>query len=212
MKEINELARKKAPAKLPQSLAWDGTHLWMGSLATKRIYQIDTKKWTVKNEFEAPGHPFGMVSIGEELRVLCGETEEDNRYIRRLMPLHGFDTAFKIACPDDTGSQLGWDGEALHVSQWYNQKVHALSPNGGVTKTYDAPRGICGQVFAKGYIYIANTAEEETNEYFIGRIDTQSGAYEDLATIPFPARALAFDGKDFWTNHRAAGEIVRFTI
>lgn len=212
MNPIKELARHKAPAALPQSLAWDGETLWLGSLANKRIYQIDTSDWSIKYEIDAPGTPFGMVSIGEELRVLCGETEEDFRNIRRLMPGHGFDTVFKLPCPDDTGSQLGWDGKILHVSQWYNRRVLALSPNGGVTKVYEAPRGICGQVIAGDYIYVANTAEEEKGDYFLGRIHRESGTYEDLALIPFPARALAHDGTHFYSNHRAGGETVRFTI
>ncbi|MEA2690302.1 MAG: hypothetical protein QOD51_2909, partial [Candidatus Eremiobacteraeota bacterium] len=33
---------------------------------------------------------------------------------------------------------------------------------------------------------------------------------EDVAIIPFPARALAFDGERFWTNHREADQIVAF--
>lgn len=212
MSPIKELARHTAPADLPQSLAWDGESLWMGSLATKRIYQIDTQSWTVKYEVAAPGLPYGMVSVGEELRVLCGETAEDHRNIRRLMPLHGFDTAFKLVCPDDTGSQLSYDGETLHVSQWYNQKIHALSPNGGVTKSYDSPRGICGQTIVGDFIYLISTAAEETNDYYLGRIDIETGAYEDLATVPFPARALAHDGQHFWTNHRAGGETIRFQL
>ncbi|EDY81691.1 hypothetical protein VDG1235_1309 [Verrucomicrobiia bacterium DG1235] len=212
MKTITELARLSAPADMPQSLAWDGETLWMGSLATKRIYQLDTKKWTVLTETEAPGHPFGMVSIGEELRVLCGETSEDNRYIRRLIPGHGFDTIFKLQCPDDTGSQLGYDGATLNVSQWYNQKVLAITEDGEVLKSYDCPRGICGQVIVDGQIYLANTADEDTNDYYLGRIDPTTGQYEDLAKIPFPARALAHDGTHFWTNHRAAGETIRFSL
>lgn len=33
---------------------------------------------------------------------------------------------------------------------------------------------------------------------------------EDLARIPFQARALAFDGKNFWTNRREQNQIVCF--
>jgi len=33
---------------------------------------------------------------------------------------------------------------------------------------------------------------------------------EDLARIPFQARALAWDGKRFWTNHRERHQIVSF--
>lgn len=212
MKTITELSRHPAPAEMPQALAFHGQDIWIGSLANQRIYQINTSDWSVKSETDAPGNPFGMVSIGEEIRVLCGETEEDFRNIRRLIPGHGFDTVFKQPCPDDTGSQLSFGSDTLHVSQWYNQKILALSPNGGVTKSYNAPRGICGQVILGNDIYVANTAEEENGEYYIGRINTLTGDYEDLALIGFPARALAHDGTHFYSNHRAAGETVRFSI
>jgi hypothetical protein len=33
---------------------------------------------------------------------------------------------------------------------------------------------------------------------------------EDLVRIPFAARALAFDGTRFWTNHREQNQIVSF--
>ena len=33
---------------------------------------------------------------------------------------------------------------------------------------------------------------------------------DDLARIPFAARALAFDGTNFWTNHREQNQIVSF--
>ena len=35
---------------------------------------------------------------------------------------------------------------------------------------------------------------------------------EDVATIPFASRSLAFDGERFWSNHRAANEIMSFTL
>ena len=37
-----------------------------------------------------------------------------------------------------------------------------------------------------------------------------TGEFTDLARIPFAARALAYDGARFWTNHREANEIVAF--
>ncbi len=35
---------------------------------------------------------------------------------------------------------------------------------------------------------------------------------EDLANIPLASRSLTFDGRKFWSNHRAANEIVSFTV
>ena len=44
------------------------------------------------------------------------------------------------------------------------------------------------------------------------RIDARgsSPVATDLAIVPFPGRALAFDGERFWTNHRDADQIVAF--
>lgn len=197
---------------MPQGLAWRDGSLWMGSMDTKIVYRIDPTSWTVQWQAQAPGTPFGITSIGSELRVLCGETEEDNRFIRRLIPGHGFDSKFKQPCPEDTGSQLGFDGHQLHVSQWYNLRVLALNKEGGVERTYAAPHGIAGQCIVDGSIYLATTDDEETDDYFLTRIEQATGKAEDIAQIPFPARALAFDGEAFWTNHRAAHQTVRFAI
>lgn len=214
MQTIIELKRLASPAPHPQSLAWDGSHLWMGSLSTKRIYKLHPSEMTPLWETEAPGLPFGMTFIGGELGVLCGETKDDNRIIRRCVPGEGFDSAFALPCPDDTGSQLGYDGKLLHVSQWYKQQVHALSSDGRVERSITAPHGICGQVIVDGIIYLATTDHEETDEYFLTRVDPRAEAQqiEDIARIPFPARALAFDGWNFWTNHRANHEIVCFEL
>ena len=211
MNDIRELQRLKSPAPKPQSLAWDGTTLWMGSKETRRIYAIDPKAWTVGWETPAPGLPYGMTAVGKELRVLCGETD-DHRIIRRCLPGHGFDTQVALPCPDDTGSQLGYDGHRLHVSQWYPKKVLALSSEGNVERTVQVPHGICGQVFVDGVLYLATTDDEATTNYWLTRVDLSSATpkFEDLVRIPFGARALAFDGKQFWTNHREQNEIVAF--
>jgi hypothetical protein len=62
--------------------------------------------------------------------------------------------------------------------------------------------------------YVLGTDDEESDQYFLTRIDARNGSpkVEDLAHVPFHARALAFDGQRFWTNHREANEIVAFTI
>jgi hypothetical protein len=57
------------------------------------------------------------------------------------------------------------------------------------------------------------TEDEETNEYFLTKVSANGNhAAEDLAKIPFAARALAFDGSRFWTNHREANQIVSFEV
>jgi hypothetical protein len=211
MNNIKELQRLKSPAPRPQSLAWDGSNLWMGSLETKRIYEINPVTWTVLRETAAPGSPWGMTAMGNEFRVICGETN-DERIIRRFVPGKGFDERFRIPCPDDTGSQLGYDGRRLHLSQWYPKKVLTLGADGTVERVINVPHGICGQVWVDGLIFLVTTDEEKSDNYMLTRVDpsTEVPTFVDLARIPFPARALAFDGTRFWTNHREQHQIVSF--
>ncbi len=146
MNAVEELMRLPSPAPKPQSIAFDGDTLWMGSRETRRLYALDPSSWTVREEAAAPGTPWGITVVGDELRVLLGETEDDNRVIRRFVRGHGFKTADAIPCPDDTGSQLSYDGERLYVSQWYNKRILALDESGAVGTTVPVPHGICGQV------------------------------------------------------------------
>lgn len=183
----------------------------MGSIETERIYAIDAQTWTVYEESAAPGKPWGMTALGDELRVLLGETAEDNRFVRRFVPGHGFKSE-ALACPENTGSQLGYDGKHLSISQWYNKVVLTIDNDGKILRTLTSPHGICGQVFAQGAFYLLTTDDEESTEYFITKIDPADGSTQDVAHLPFHGRALAFDGSKFWTNHRENNEIVAFTL
>lgn len=210
---IQEVRRMPSPAPRPQSLAFDGELLWMGSLETCRLYAIDPVHWTVREEAQAPGKPYGIAVMGDELRVLCGEGSEDHRVIRRFVPGHGFRDG-SIPCPDDTGSQLAFDGDRLYVSQWYNRRILSLDAQGRVGTTIQTPHGICGQVIAHGAFYVLGTDEEERGDYFLTRIDARGALpeVEELGVVGFPGRALAYDGVRFWSNHRENHEIVAFTI
>lgn len=214
LKTITEAMRRPSPAPRPQALAADGEVLWMGSLETCRLYCIDIAHWTVREETKAPGKPYGVTVMGDELRVLLSEGEEDHRIIRRYIPGHGFKNDGAITCPDDTGSQLAFDGDRLYVSQWYNKKIISLDAAGKVGSVIDAPHGICGQVIVGGVFYVLGTDDEDSNEYFLTRIDARNGSpkTEDLARVNFQGRALAYDGARFWTNHREQHEMVAFTV
>ncbi len=184
----------------------------MGSRETRRLYALDPNTWTVREEAAAPGTPWGMTVVGDELRVLCGETEADNRIVRRFIPGHGFKDSDAVACPEDTGSQLGYDGDRLYVSQFYKRRILSLDERGVVGSTVDVPHDICGQVVVRGKFYLVTTDDETDGDYWLTCVDARSGParIEDLARIGFPARALAFDGERFWTNHREADQIVAF--
>lgn len=213
MKTITEVSRMLSPAPRPQSLAFDGETLWMGSIETCRIYAIDPLHWTVREETVAPGKPYGITVMGDELRVLLSEGPEDHRVIRKYIPGHGFKEG-AVPCPDDTGSQLGYDGDRLYVSQWYNKRIVSIDADGHVGTVVEAPHGICGQVIVGGVFYVLGTDNEETDEYFLTRIDARNGRpkAEDIAHVNFQGRALAYDGTRFWSNHREQNEIVAFTI
>ncbi len=209
---IRETRRLFAPFQRPQALAWDGKSLWISSLATKKICAIEPISWTCGLETEAPGVPFGMTAVEGELRVLCGETAEDHRIIRRYVPHQGFDPEFALPCPDDTGSQLGYDGKNLYVSQWYNKRVLRLNAAGETEVSISSPHQICGQVIVGEFLFLMTTDDESTRDYFVTRIHLKTHEAVDVARVPFQARALAFDGNYFWTNHREAHETVCFAI
>jgi hypothetical protein len=212
VKNVEELLRLPSPAPRPQSLAFDGESLWMGSLETHKIYALEPRTWTLREEAEAPGAPYGMTVTGDELRVLCGETDEDHRVVRRFVPGHGFRSKDAIACPDDTGSQLAYDGDRLYVSQWYAKRILSIDERGQVGSIIDLPHGICGLVVVEGCFYALTTDDESSDEYWLTHVDARDREVKirDVARVGFKARALAFDGERFWTNHREKHEIVAF--
>ncbi|MCP5559537.1 MAG: hypothetical protein H7A55_17470 [Verrucomicrobiaceae bacterium] len=212
MTTIREIRRLTAPFQRPQGLVWANDTLWMTSLATSQVGAVNPQDWTLGWTTEAPGKPYGLAYVANELRVICGETAEDNRFIRRCVPHEGFDPDFGLPCPDDTGSQLGYDGESLYVSQWYRQRVLRISATGEVLDTYHSPHQICGQVIVGDFIYLMGTDDESTTDFLLTRIHRVTKEAQDIAQVPFQARALAHDGTDFWTNHREAHQTVCFAV
>jgi len=138
MEPIVELLRLDAPCPRPQALAFDGTLLWIGSIETNRLYALDPHAWSLRDELELPGKPWGMTATGDAFRVVLGAPETDDRSIVRVIPGHGVHPDGAIPCPDGSGSQLSYDGERLYLSQWYNQRIVALEDDGTVTSTIAA--------------------------------------------------------------------------
>jgi hypothetical protein len=209
--DVTEALRLPSPAPRPQALAFDGEKLWMGSISTDRLYAINPRQWTVLEEERVPGKPWGMTVLGDELRVVCGVGDDDDRVIRRFVPGHGFKTQDEIECPEATGSQLSYDGTYLYLSQWYKRRILGLDERGKIVREIEVPHQICGQCYLDDSFYLVTTDDEESGVYFLTRVSANGKASsEDLARIPFAARALAFDGSRFWTNHREANQIVAF--
>src|SRR5579872_4590823 len=154
MEKVVETSRRKAPFEKPQSVAFDGTSLWIGSIATNKVYQLNPQTLAVSHQFDAPGKPWGIADAGNDLLVICGEGSDDDRYVRRLSSERGFAGGDGFRCPDGTGSQLSFDGKKLFISQWYNRRILGVDDRGNVTETIDVPHQICGQTYADDGFYL----------------------------------------------------------
>jgi hypothetical protein len=211
---IIERGRFPSPAPAPQALAWEGNKLWMGSRDLRRIYVIDPKKWGVLEEKESPGIPWAAVATNGTLRFTIGEGPNDDRYIRRFAPETGFSDEDKIACPEFTGSYLSYDGDHLYLSQWYKHRILKLNANGNIVRAIDIGAEVSGHVFVDGKIYVFRGTEQNGESWTIARLDPREEKPEvkDTAVVPFACRSLTFDGANFWSNHRAANEIVSFAL
>jgi hypothetical protein len=214
MKMITELQRRASPFPKPQAIYAEGGTLWLSSRQTKKVYALDRSSWQVTWECAVPAGDtvWGITKVGEEFYVVCGvdAVDVDSRRIRRLRPGVGFDPAFSLPCPDGMGSHLSHDGTSLVLSQWYPQKLISIGTDGKPGRVLEVPLQVVGQCFASGVFYLATTTNEESDDYFIERFDPATGGCEMLAKLGFSARGLAFDGTNFWTNHREQNEIVAF--
>ena len=186
----------------------------MGSRDRRRIYGIDVKTWAVFEETEAPGIPWAAVSKGEDLWFTIGEGPEDDRYLRRYFPGKGFSETDRIPCPELTGSYLSYDGEHLHLSQWYKHRILKLDPRGNILREIKIGAEISGHVFVEDLIYVLCGTEQGEGDWRIARLDPREEVpqIEELARVPFQCRSLAFGGDSFWTNHREAHEIISFAM
>lgn len=211
---VIERRRLPSPAVTPQALAWHGGMLWMGSRDLRRIYAIEPEPWKASREIEAPGIPWAAVSAGDDLWFTIGEGPEDDRYLRRYVVGTGFSATDRVACPDFTGSYISCDGEHLYLSQWYKHRILQLDSNGNILREIAIQAEICGHAFVDGLIYVLRGTEQGGEDWRIARLDPrqETPEVEDIAQVPFPCRSLTFDGESFWTNHRAANEIVSFGL
>jgi hypothetical protein len=208
---IDELQRIPSPGPAPQALACDGSDIWVASAETHRLYGLRGNTGAVFEEAEAPGSPIGMVVTGDALRMVTSEND-DSRYIRRYVVAHGFKKE-SLACPDDTGSFLAYDGDNLFLSQRFKQRILQIDMWGEVQRTISAPRQICGMVIVNGCFFLMTTADrDEPDDYRLMRLDARKPepVVAELARVPFMARSLAWDGTKFWTCARRDNEIAAF--
>jgi hypothetical protein len=210
---INEILRLPSPGPEPLGLAFDGETLWISSREAHRLYAVNPATWTVREEAQVPGAPFGIAVVGIELRVVVGFGEDDNdRYIYRFIPGHGFKSD-RLECPDLSGAHVAFDGDALYLSQAHNKKILKLDGHGAVLRDIPLERRPVGMTIVDGIFHLV-TGDEEFKNLELTKVDTrgESPRVTSLASIPFRARGLAFDGARFWTNDRGANEIVAFEM
>jgi hypothetical protein len=213
---ILEQRRLPSPAVAPQALAWDGKRgvLWMGSRDLRRVYAIDPAEWKVTEDIEAPGIPWAAVSTNGSIRFTIGEGVNDDRYIRSFLPNTGFSDTERIACPEFTGSYLSYDGGNVYLSQWYKHRILKLDAKGNILRAIDVGAEISGHTFVDGTSYVLRGTEQNGESWTIARLilSEETPEIKDLAMVPFACRSLTFDGEYFWSNHRAANEIVAFSL
>ena len=213
--DIVELCRLPSPAPTPQALAWHQDSLWISSRDARRLHGVNPQTWEVVEEAATPGVAWGAVAAHGVLHLVCGEGTDDDRYLRRYEPGHGFDESYRVALPEFTGSYLSFDGQNLYLSQWYKHRVLQLDAGSGhVLRTVGVGAEICGHAFAGDRLHVLCGTEQDGERWHLARLDLREAAprVENLARVPFACRSLAFDGERFWTNHRAANETVAFSL
>lgn len=217
MKEVTDIERHASPVVTPQALAWDGARFWLSSRDTGTLQRVDAGKLEIIDEIDPPGIVWAGVSTADGWRFTIGKGLNDDRYVYRYSDDGRWTKLF--ACPEFAGSYLSFDGEHLYLSRWYKGQIHHMNDSGNVLRNIEIGAEICGHTFANGMLYVLRGRENAdrpgaAEEWRIARLDPreESPQIEDLATIPFASRSLAFDGRKFWSNHRAANEIVSFTI
>ena len=181
------------------------------------LYRVDPNNLEILDEIDPPGVVWGATARNGSMYFTIGKGLNDDRYIYRFAPVGGFIKLF--ACPDFTGSYLSSDGEHLYFSQWYTGDIHKVDGSGRILRTINVGAEICGHTFVDGKIYVIRGKENKdvpgkSEEWRIARLDPaeEKPKVHDLAMIPFASRSLTFDGKKFWSNHRAAGETISFTL
>ena len=211
---VVERRRFKSPAVTPQALAWHQNALWMGSRDLRRVYGINPDTRSVFEEREAPGIPWAAVSTGSQLRFTIGEGNDDDRHIWSYDPGTGFSDRGRFAYPEFTGSYLSYDGNNVYLSQWYKGRILKLGAGGKILGEVHIGAEISGHTFVDGKIYVLRGTEKDGEHWTIAMLDPSQPDPEvrDLATVPFACRSLTFDGTNFWSNFRAAGETISFSL
>lgn len=210
---IESFARMPAPATAPIGIAYDGSRLWIGSVETDRLYAVDPSTGSVTEESTVPGTPYGLMARDGELRVVIGDSENDDRSVARFIMGKGF-APETIPCPDATGSWLASDGDALYLSQRFEHRILELDRAGTVRRTIPVRREITGMTIVQGDFYLLTTESKEVDDCRLIRLNARGAQPQEteIAALPLSGRGLAHDGTRFWTNLRQENTTISFTL
>lgn len=213
MQDVEQLQRRPAPAGRPQPLAFHRGRLWAGSWDTDRLYAIDPQTWNVVDEVAAPGKPYGLAVFGDGIAAVLAVGDDDDRYLYRFTPGRGFDSD-ATPCPDLSGSHLAADGDALYLCQQGNRRILVLDAGGSVRREIPLTTRCAGLAFGPLGESFAIAGDEELENLELAAYDLRQAVpvLAPVAAVPFDARALTFDGANWWTSHRDENEIVSFII
>jgi hypothetical protein len=211
MQTAQELNRRPSPANRPFGLAKFEGSLWMGSWDTDRIYAIDPQAWEVRKEVDAPGRPYGIVPLGNELRVVIAHGEEDDRYLYRLRD-GAFDLASKTPCPDLTGSFMTVRGSTIYLGQMHYRRILQMKPDYTIEREIALPTRCAGFAFGPDGRFYMISADDEFENLRFGTLDVAQDRpqFESIRPLPDEARYLLHDGAQWWTSLRDANEIATF--
>ena len=172
----------------PGGLAWDGTHLWVGSydLSVTTIFKVDVATCTVVHSIPAPGTGVGIGGLAWDGSALWACPEQEGR-IYRLDPhdgsvLHFIDgTGFGDTDPDATG--LAWDGVALWQNDHLDNQIYRLDPVTGTVLDAIPSPGMWGGglAYCQGVLVSYDVLTMSNYE-----IDAETGTILSSCLVPVP--------------------------
>lgn len=187
-------------------------NLWIGSWESDSIYAVDPQTLKVRNEIKAPGRPYGIAAIGNELRAVVAHGDEDDRYLYRLSG-GAFDLASKTPCPDLTGSFMTARGSTIYLGQMHYRRVLEMDSQYVIRREIALPTRCAGFAFGPdGHFYMIS-ADDEFDNLSLGTLDIAQDRPQFEVIGPFPpqARCLLHDGSVWWTSLRDDNDIATFT-
>jgi hypothetical protein len=194
------------PAPNIVGLAWDGASLWAGDYDSSTLFRL-AENGTAAARFAAPGRMVGMTFVGDDLVAVISDPASDNRSIHRFHTASERWDSSVLRCPDDTGSQLSWDGERLWLSQRANKRVLRLAADGTIEHTIDVPAEITGIHWSGPSLWANLRFEKGASD--IVRFAREGAEAERLGHYPSSYVSLAYDGAGFWMSDLRGPTIVR---